>query len=264
METRDKLNSVLCIQGVRPSGKVALAALLLVALSWAFAMNAQAAFIGDLVTVVASNEHGSAMVHVPMPLSHLPPQANVPDHVREMLNERFDLKAEGGELIGSIESMTIELIGDPIASISFTATAGSSDTTFSLSSAVVSFSALTNPPALSEAELTLTDTGSDGASVSIVSSNSGLFKSIYNGSSAFSEQLGTTTISGGSTTISENKSEAIAGSVSSIQAVWEFKLSANDQASGIGTFEVVIPEPSTLLLSLLGLSVVGISSRRNR
>jgi hypothetical protein len=152
-------------------------------------------------------------------------------------------------VIGSIDEMTVELDGDPVASISFTATAGSSDTTFSLSSATVGFPTLTNPPASSDAELTLTDIGSDGVSVSVVSPNSGLFKSVYNGSSAFSELLGNISISGGSTTIMGDSSGTIAGPVSSIQAVWTFKLSANDQVSGAGTFEVVIPEPSTLLLA---------------
>jgi hypothetical protein len=164
-----------------------------------------------------------------------------------MLEERFDLEADDGTLIATVDELTVELIGDPVASISFTATAGSADTTFSLSSAVNAFPTLTNPPASSSAELTITDIGSDGVSVSVVSPNNGLFKALYNGSSVFTEQLGNTSISGGSTTVMEDLSSTIAGSVSSIQAVWTFELSANDQASGIGTF-VVVPEPSTLLL----------------
>jgi hypothetical protein len=166
-----------------------------------------------------------------------------------MLAERFDLETDDGTVIGTIDEMTVELDGDPVASISFTATAGSADTTFSLSSATVGFPTLTNPAASADAELTLTDIGSDGVSVSVVSPpNSGLFKSVYNGSSAFAELLGNISISGGSTTVMGDSSGAIAGSVDSIQAVWTFKLSANDQVSGIGAF-VVVPEPSTLLLA---------------
>jgi hypothetical protein len=238
--------------------------LVLIALSGAFAKDVQADLIGDLITVIASNEQGSTIAHVPVPLSDGLLQGNDPDHVLWMLEERFDLESDGGVLIGSIESMMVELIGDPIASISFTATAGSADTTFSLSSATVSFPALTNPPALSDAELTLTDTDSNGASVSVVSPNSGLFRSVYNGSSEFSELLGTLSISGGSTSVTGDASGTIPGSVSSIQAVWTFKLSANDQTSGRGTFEVVIPEPSTMLLALCILSAVGVRIRKRR
>jgi hypothetical protein len=250
MNTMGNLISVFGSVGIRRRGVIVFTALILIAASGPFAKAVRAAFIGDLITVVATNEQGSAEARVPMPLSHLPPQAKVPEHVRWMLAERFDLETEDGTVIGTIDDLTVELDGDPVASISFTATAGSSDTTFSLSSATVGFPALTNPPASADAELTLTDVGSDGVSVSVVSPpNSGLFKSVYNGSSAFSELLGNISISGGSTTIMGDSSGTIAGSVSSIQAVWTFKLSANDQVSGAGTFEVVIPEPSTLLLA---------------
>jgi len=246
----------------RSIGLFALAALLLGAGVGAFCQTAQAGYSGDLITITAANENGIA--HRVFPLPELPPQAEVPARIRHMLQERFELRTDQGDLIGAIEEMEVELIGDPVVNISFTATAGSLDTTFMLSSAVLSFPTLTNPPALADAELTLTDTGSDGASVGVVAPNDGLFKALYNGSTEYAELLGSTGISGGSTTIMGDTSSSIAGSVSSIQAVWTFELSATDQASGSGVFEVVVPEPSTLLLASCGLVMSAFCFGRRR
>lgn len=207
---------------------------------------ARAGFIGaDLVVVTLTDDAGnSASKGIANPFANLPPQAKVPAFVREMLNERFAL-TNGDNTLGWIESLSADLVGDPVASISFSVTAGSSDVTVSVSSAMVTFSAINNPAASSEAEVTLTDNNANGAAtIETVGGNGGLYRAIYNGSSQYSTHLGDSSISGGSVTFSDATSGPIAGNVSSIRSRFDFKLSAGDFASGTGTF-TVIPEPAT-------------------
>ncbi len=54
--------------------------------------DAYAEYIGsDLVTVTMTDGQGhSASRGIANPFAHLPPQAQVPEHVQEMISERFD------------------------------------------------------------------------------------------------------------------------------------------------------------------------------
>jgi hypothetical protein len=85
----------------------------------------------------------------------------------------------------------------------------------------------------------------------------------YNGSTLFFPLVGPQTISsGGSVTASEGTGDQpIAGSVSSIQARFQFTLSPTDVANGSGRFEVV-PEPSTVGLVGVAALVVAAGLRR--
>lgn len=226
---------------------------------------AQAAFIGsDLVVITMTDDAGnSASRGIANPFANLPPQAQVPDFVREMIHERFAL-SDGDNVLGYIDSMGANLIGDPVASISFSVTAGASDVTVSVSSATVSFPTLTNPAASSKAEVTLTDNNSgDGpATIDTVGANAGLYRAIYNGSSQYSAHLGDSSVGGGSVLFSEDTSGPVAGNVSSIQSRFDFKLSAGDTAVGTGTFTVVIPEPTTLGLLACGILALAAANRR--
>ena len=221
-----------------------------------------AGYIGsDLVVVTMTDGQGrSASQGIANPFANLPPQAQVPPFVQDMINERFQL-SDGDTVLGWIDSLGVELIGDPVASINFNVTAAS-EVTVSVSSATVSFSALNNPPASAEAEVTLTDNNGNGAAmIETINGNAGLFRAIYNGSTQYAALLGDSSIGGGSVTFSEDTSGPIAGSVTSIAARFDFKLSAGDSASGSGRF-VVVPEPSFAIFLLSSCATLAAARRR--
>lgn len=224
---------------------------------------ARAEFLSpDLVTITMTNGLGhSASKGISNPFDHLPDQANVADRVREMVSGRFELK-HGNTVLGWVDSLGVDLDGDPVAGINFSVTAGGSDVTVTVTSATVAFAALANPAASAEAELTLSDLSGGGATISTLGGNNGLFKAIYNGTQEYASLLSTSSVGGGSVVFSQDTSGPIAGSVSSIQAQFAFKLTAGDSAQGSGTFTVV-PEPSLVGLLLCGALAL-IASRNGR
>ena len=231
---------------------------------------AHAEFLGpDFITITMDDGKGHSASHgIANPLAHLPPQAQVPGRVHEMLNERFELK-HGDTVLGWIDSLGCDLDGDPMAGISFSLTAGGSEVTVTVSSSTVSFPALTNPGASAEAEVTLTDNNGDGVTISPTGDNDGLYLAIYNGDQEYASLLSNGSVKGGSVTYSEDTSGPIAGSVSSIQSVFSFTLSGCDGASGTGTFTVIvpdeplIPEPGCLTTLFCGLIALLATRRRS-
>lgn len=155
-----------------------------------------------------------------------------------------------------IRDLSLELEGDPVVSLGYSATAGGFDTTFSISSATLSFPALIDPEGSAEADVTLTDTGGDGAvSLDLVSPRSGIAWSEYNDVNTFAELIGPISVSdGGGFSVTADEAtgvQTISGSVSKIQTGVVFKLSARDNVTGRSRFEVV-PEPATVSLVILG------------
>ncbi len=219
---------------------------------------ARAEFIGNLITVEAVNSDGRGVWQIPVP-------PNSPDMVDYTHPVPVELRDAENMLIGTIDDVMVHLDGDPVASVSFVATAGAFPTTFSVSSAVVSFPAILNPSANAQATVTLTDTSTNGASLTPVAPNTGVFLPTYNGSTLFFPLVGPQTISmGGMVTASEDTgNQTILGSVSSIQARFNFTLSAMDVANGFGRFEVV-PEPGTIALAAVAAAVGALALRRRR
>lgn len=160
--------------------------------------------------------------------------------------------------------VSIQTDVEPYVNLRFAVEANATDTTFDISSAVVSFSPLSNPQAYASAGVTLTS-DVDGATITGLFSGMN-YQARYNGSTVYANLVAGFSIPGDQTVVHGERKPAsgyqtISGTVSSIQSEFNFTLSALDQASGTSRFEV-IPEPATL--SLLGLGGLAMLRRRKQ
>jgi hypothetical protein len=236
---------------------ILMAAAILLAVSH----SAQAEFIGSVVTVEASSSLGSASHSWDLP-------SEPTDRLVWSLDGKYDLLGAQGELIGSLNQAVVTLEGDPAVGLSFAVSAGNAATTFTITTASVSFPPLTGVTGFASAGVTLTDGNplpGNGASLALTKSNTGLYQATYNSGTMFSELLGAVSIPGKGS-ISANTDSgllAIGGTVTDIQASYAFTLSANDAASGSSQFEVVgVPEPSVFAMILYGLISLVLGCRR--
>lgn len=160
-------------------------------------------------------------------------------------------------VLGEIDGLSVFLDSDPTVSLNFAVIAGATTTTFTISSPVVSFGALSNPQAFATAAVTLTDNDGNGATFSGLYPGTESYQALYNGaSSLFASLVPTFSVGPNDSNISSQRfpvtgTVTIPGSVTDIQSQFNFTLTANDEASGTSRFNVV-PEPSSLLLAALG------------
>ncbi|MGD0572799.1 MAG: PEP-CTERM sorting domain-containing protein [Sedimentisphaerales bacterium] len=165
-------------------------------------------------------------------------------------------------LDGSIDSLKVTVNSDPEVDIEFGFKAGNSTLAYAIYSDVVTFDPLVNPTADASAGVTLTDRGTPGATITGLFPGGKTFQATYNGSNVFANLVKGFSISGGTLTGSEDTpDQVINGTLTDIESEFYFKLSANDAASGTSTFEVV-PEPATM--AILGLGITVLISRRKR
>lgn len=170
-----------------------------------------------------------------------------------------ELRDGQDNLIGTIEDLDITIDPDPLVIMNFAVLAGNFPANFNITSALVNFPALVNPTAFASAGFSATDgsTPGNGVSVDLISPNTGLFTAEYNGGTEFAALLAgqstavPTTISSSSDT--GFPPGVLNATVSSIQSHFDFRLSANDRLAGNGRFEVLIPEPSSLMILIVGL-----------
>jgi hypothetical protein len=181
--------------------------------------------------------------------------------------------ADGGNLLATIDDLAIHLNGDPVVELSFSVTAGNSNTIISIISSTVVFAPLEGADAFATASLSITDNNGDGAFANGLISGNKVYLAQYNGGTEFANLVSTLSTPGpfSSATAEERNpvtgTVILPGAVSSIQSQYLFQLSRRDSASGTSIFQVNpaggnIPEPSTYVLACLGAVGVWFARRR--
>ncbi len=157
------------------------------------------------------------------------------------------------------------LRSNPAVNLGFAMQAGNAETTFTVRSALLSFPTIANPSGRAHTAITATDgVDEEGGLLTGLGTGAGggAYLAQYNtfvpNGTTFTELVSSITIPAldGATLNeaypSDGSWQPIGVPVSNISTQISFTISANDLASGTSLFEIV-PEPSALLLGLLGL-----------
>jgi hypothetical protein len=226
----------------------------------AYEGTARGALIGRAIHIEAVSGDVSGAIDVAFPPSPSDPytwSTLAPIEIRSNDNP--------ADVLAWIDGLSVTYVEDPQVQLNFAVTAGTSATTFTISSATLNFPTIVNPQAFATAALTLTDGDSDGA----------LLTGLFPGSTAYEARYGAATPTAvfadlvspitapaddsatGLQRLPMSGRVPILGSVGSIESQFRFVLSANDSASGTSRFDVIpeiIPEPSTVVLLATGLA----------
>jgi hypothetical protein len=225
----------------------------------AAAMSASASFSNPAVIITATNQSGSGSMLVQLNEGVL---AN--DTWTWSLAHDYVIRSDAGTVIGTVRRLDAFLDSDPQANVTFGVMAGTSDTTFTLSSGLVSFAPITNARGRASASISLTDLNGNGATLTGLGSGGSRYRANYNGAvpggTAFTNLLTGTETAGSFASATFNDSTPggpgfipIAGTVTDMSAQYNFTLSANDSASGTSVF-VIVPSAGTAgLLAMAGL-----------
>ena len=213
-----------------------------------------------MVSIEVSNEQGSGKFE-----AWFPPGQAINGRAGWSLPAAAIANGQGTP-IANIQTVDITYDADPMVSLDFAVIAGISDTTFTITTAAVSFDPLVNPDAYASATATVTDTGIDGATMTGLQTGAKLYEARYNGSVAWADLIDSISAGLASSETGDGRRplvapnmETIPDTVVSIEAQYKFVLSAEDFASGTSTFEVV-PEPATLIL--LGIGAMMLRRKR--
>jgi hypothetical protein len=187
-----------------------------------------------------------------------------------LLNPVMMLDEQGRE-IAQLTRGDVLCVGDPVVNLGFAVQAGVLNTTFTITSAHLSFGTIATAAGRAAAGLSISDLTGDG--VSLTQNGAPIYTSQYNGfvpsGTVFADLLGAglsdPTAFGAANTSDEFPGgglySAIGVPVSDISSRFRFALTAGDIASGTSSFEV-IPAPATLtLLSLGGILAIRRRSR---
>jgi len=166
--------------------------------------------------------------------------------------------ATGAPLV-TFDNLAISFVEDPVISLGFLATAGGVNTRFTISSGILGFA-----PGLYTAQasssITTTDTDGNGATTTGHFGINDTYQALCNGAS-----IGTSTPGIAVGPFGSTPSAGAIGPANyfanSMQAQWDFTLSANDSASGTSVYvKTLVPAPGTMGLLALG----GLAAARRR
>jgi hypothetical protein len=182
-----------------------------------------------------------------------------------------ELLGANDQVIATLEGASLDYVADPQISLSFVGSAGDHDTTFTITSATLSFPTLNPAEGRASAGVTVMDVTGDGASLTgNIGGGGKSYRAIYDGGTVFADLVNddSTAVAFG-TLIGSDASPAsgfspIAGGLSSMMTEFHFTIEARDSVSVTSLFITQVPEPSSLVLALFGCFVVarGLGSRR--
>ena len=155
---------------------------------------------------------------------------------------------------------------NPQVNLGFAVQAGTMNTQFMISSALVSFAPMSNVEGRASAAYTVTDLNSNGATLTGLGPANGGYLAQYNGfvpaGTTFAEGINSIAAAFGSGFGSVNVPPIgflpVPGVVSDMSAQVAFELTAGDFASGTTNY-ILTPEPATLVL--LGLAAISLRRR---
>ena len=184
-----------------------------------------------------------------------------------MAFEPIQIFTDSGDLIVTLTQGSALFQEDPVIGLGFAVLAEDFDTTFTITSATLTFDTITDAEGRTSGGITLTESNGDTALLTGLQAGGTLFHADYNSGSTFANLLTGPFSEGdafGTTSATDEfpagGAFAPMGDVSDISVEWSFELSANDQASGTSVF-VVIPTPASFALIAIGGLVAG---RRRR
>ena len=204
-------------------------------------------------TITATNASGSGSFTL---------ASNDPSITYDNINDFYQWSGSGIAImsgpnqIALLESAVIGAQGDPQLSMSFDVVAGSTDTTFSISSTTLSFGPFLNPQVAASNGVTLTDRTLPGNGATLAGNNfiGDVVTLDANGGPFLSGISGVTVVppnNSNSGSVTTGGLVGVAGSVFSMAMHYDFVLSAGDAMSPTGIY-VFTPEPATLSLLALG------------
>lgn len=159
-------------------------------------------------------------------------------------------------------SFAIQFVFDPQIDLNFGVVAGASNTTFNISSALLSFPTFPNATAQASAGVTASDRNGNGVTWTGLHAGALGYRADYNGATNFATGVSvvSTIAPFGNATGSASFPVTNIGSVSDMSANWNFTLSARDAAQGTSTY-IIVPAPAgALAFGVLGLA--GAARRR--
>ncbi len=170
----------------------------------------------------------------------------------------------------TVETLNLVYNADPAVTLNFSVVAGNYGSNITVTSAVITFDPIVKPLAYATAGVTVTDNNLNGATLTGLLTNGAAYEARYNNPAVTWASLLTSPVvapMAGSTSVSARRPllpvewEIIPATVDRISSQFRFHLTASDSASGTSRFEVIVPEPVSLGLLLLG-SLVLLRGRR--
>lgn len=222
----------------------------------AIAGSASAGISGSLVHIEATSSLGTASLDFVT-------NSDFSDGVlTDGITESVELIDDDGDVIATITNLNVLLIADPVVNMNFAVFAGAADTSFTLTSTLLSFGGITNPLARASGSISVTDSNGNGATATGNYAGNKAFRAFYNGAVAgagniFSTLIDTPVVIGdpfGSDKSSEESGpgfDVIVDTVTTMSTEFQFTLSARDQVGGTSTF-VVVPSPASMVLCSIG------------